>query len=174
MRLLAKDEQLIGRTNRQQPEQRRIQDRKDRGVGADAERQRKNRNGCKTGASLDLPQRIQKIAPDSLHRTPAPHLARDFFDEKLVPERAPCILLRKPRRFSAIHTFPGVDGKMRPNFLVQVAAGLSAQQRAIDQGLQATVQHFSLIGRASERPLSPSPATSISILQPAIASFQPR
>ena len=65
--LVADAIELFGIGDRQRLEQNALHQRKDRGVGPDAQRQRNDRCRCKSGRLAQLPHRIAEILPKPVH-----------------------------------------------------------------------------------------------------------
>ena len=85
----------IGRINPQQAsgivvgqrlEQHRVRDAEYRSIGADAQRQRHYRNGCEARIFAELARAVSEILQQLIKPAEAPHVARDFFDQRDVAE----------------------------------------------------------------------------------------
>ena len=64
---VAQPDQLLGMADRQRPQQRLIEQGENRGVGADAQRQRQHRNDGKARRLQQLANSVTKVEKDGVH-----------------------------------------------------------------------------------------------------------
>ena len=63
-----------------------MDDRKDRGVRADGQRQRQNGSRGEARRAAEAPQRVHGVAPAVFHNAPSPDVADVFLDPRAVSE----------------------------------------------------------------------------------------
>ena len=86
---LEQDRQTIGIRVGKRPHQNRVQHREDRGVGADAQSERDDRDEGETGRAAEQTHAVSHILREPFEPLPAPHLACGLRDKADVAELAP-------------------------------------------------------------------------------------
>jgi hypothetical protein len=125
--------EAIGILHGRLAEQHRIHDAKDRGVDADSERERENRDRGKAGIFKQHADRVTNVLPKSFERGEGPKLAANFLQKRNIAEAAAGsgASFFGPGALGAI--FLGTHGEMELQLFFQIAIEPSAD----DQGLDA-------------------------------------
>jgi hypothetical protein len=147
-------QQLVGTMDRQLTEQQRVDQIEDGGVGADAERERRDGGERKALVPHERPPRVTQIAA--------------HFVEKPQPEACPGRILvrlevaefdpRAPRRLvgteTARHEVRRPRLEVEPQFLVHVALERASRGGSAEEGHKA-MEHGALLSRLGMYPRSP-------------------
>ncbi len=126
--------QLLRSRIPERPQDRHVEDREDRGVGADAQRQRQQRDGSEHGSSPERADRIAQIPPDLVQpgavtiRSDA--FLRLFHAAEMQHRRSPCV----GRRSTIAHSVGGGHVHKRLELVVQVALGLVPMEHPTQDG----------------------------------------
>ena len=71
--------ELLGMQDRERSQHQRVDERENRRIGTDAERERGNDRKCEGGPALERSKRVAQIAHDGLQRSDPAHIAARFF-----------------------------------------------------------------------------------------------
>ena len=129
--------QLLGMGIPDRPQDDRVDDREDRGVDADAERQRHQRHGGEHGTAPKRAKRVAQIASDLVQPgavTSRPHaLLRLFHAPEMKHRRPPCVSRRRTvaHAVGSGHVYEGVE------LVVQIALGASAIDHPAHDGRES-------------------------------------
>ena len=109
----AQAHEAVGVRHRQRPEEHAVYGAEQRGVGADAQRERDQHHERPALGLLHAPYRGANVVEEALGRSPAPSLTGQLADERHVAEVAPgggaCLLGVHPSR----HQLLGLVGEMK-------------------------------------------------------------
>ncbi len=96
------ENQFVRIVHRHRPQHDRFEQAEDRGVRADAERERQDDDRGEPGIAPERAQRVAHVLVDLFQSRPRPHRARRFFRQRDVAERDQRLPARFVRRHAAI------------------------------------------------------------------------
>ncbi len=123
----AADQNELARARiRQRPKQHAVDDAEDRGVGADAERQREHGDDREAGRARQSANRVARVLRELVQPLAAPHVARDFANGRDIAEVAARVATRVARRLAARDAVLHIHLEMRSNLGVQLGVSRAA------------------------------------------------
>ncbi len=125
--------ELLRVLDRQRPEPHRIQELEDRRVGADAERQRQNRDERERGIQTQQAQAMAHVLHDCFERGDGVHAIDLLADARRVAELAPRGEPRLVGRHAAGDVVVGFNGEMRLELTGALIVPAAAAEEAADR-----------------------------------------
>ena len=114
-------DELFGVWNRQAAQPYGIEQLKQRRVGADAQRQRQDRDQRESRISHEQACAVAKVLDPAVEPHPPPHLSRGFLDQRDVAKLAPRRVGGGIRRLPALDAVTYGLFQMLPDLVVEVA-----------------------------------------------------